>query len=267
MSNEKTRIVNQQELSRRSFLRTSSAGVLSFLNLPMLVGCTGNVLSTIDSIATTEYGLIRGKYQNGIHSFKGVPYGAPTGGAARFMAAEKPSPWTGVRDVFDFGAMSYQFSTSESPATDEQFLKDRMPTSTLSYWDALIDGDGSGYRVVGFEGEDCLVLNIKTPALRDNKKRPVMVWLHGGGFTAGSGNIFTWDDYLAKSQDVVVVSINHRLNIFGHLYLAELGGEQYADSGNAGMLDIVMALEWVRDNITEFGGDPNNVTIFGQSGG
>ncbi len=115
-------------------------------------------------------------------------------------------------------------------------------------------------------GEDCLCLNVWSAALAARK--PVMVWLHGGGFTAGSGGQTIYDGTdLAAKHDVVVVTVNHRLNVFGYLYLAELGGEKYADSGNAGMLDIVRALEWVRDNIAEFGGDPGNVTIFGESGG
>ena len=116
--------------------------------------------------------------------------------------------------------------------------------------------------------EDCLRLNIWTAGLDDGKKRPVMVWFHGGGFTGGSGGNVRYDGtILAKKHGVVLVTVNHRLNAFGFLYLAKLGGEKYADSGNVGMLDIVAALNWVKDNIAEFGGDPGNVTIFGQSGG
>lgn len=118
------------------------------------------------------------------------------------------------------------------------------------------------------ESEDCLVLNLWTPGLRDNRKRPVMFWCHDGGFAYGAGASTRTDGMnLASRQDVVVVTINHRLNIFGYLYLAELGGPEFADSGNAGIMDIVLALNWVKDNIANFGGDPNNVTIFGQSGG
>jgi para-nitrobenzyl esterase len=116
--------------------------------------------------------------------------------------------------------------------------------------------------------EDCLVLNVWTPTLRPGGKRPVMLWLHGGSFTVGSDGVPMLDgSNLSAKHDVVVVGVNHRLNAFGHLYLGKKGGERYADSGNAGMLDIILALQWVRDNIAQFGGDPRNVTIFGESGG
>jgi para-nitrobenzyl esterase len=118
------------------------------------------------------------------------------------------------------------------------------------------------------ESEDCLVLNVWTPALRDGRKRPVMVWFHGGGYSVFSGSAAVYDGVrLCKKGDVVLVTLNHRLNAFGYLYLGELGGATFADSGNAGQLDLVLALEWVRDNIKEFGGDPGNVMIFGESGG
>jgi para-nitrobenzyl esterase len=118
------------------------------------------------------------------------------------------------------------------------------------------------------ESEDCLVLNIWTPALRDGRKRPIMVWLHGGGFALGSGSARVYDgESLARRGDVVVITLNHRLNVFGYLYLAQLGGEQYADSGNAGQLDLIAALQWVRAHAFELGGDPDNVTLFGESGG
>jgi para-nitrobenzyl esterase len=116
--------------------------------------------------------------------------------------------------------------------------------------------------------EDCLVLDVYTPSLRENAKRPVMVWLHGGGFAQGAASSVAYNGTnLARRGDVVVVGINHRLNVFGYNYLADLGGEEFADSGNVGMLDIVQALQWVRDNIGHFGGDPNTVMIFGESGG
>src|SRR5256885_6114271 len=116
-------------------------------------------------------------------------------------------------------------------------------------------------------GEDCLKVNVYTPGL-DNARRPVMVWLHGGGFSSGSGNWLLYDGTnLARKEDVVVVGVNHRLNLFGFLFLAELGGEKWANSSNVGMQDIVAALGWIKENISAFGGDPNNVTIFGQSGG
>ena len=118
------------------------------------------------------------------------------------------------------------------------------------------------------ESEDCLVLNVWTPGLHDGKQRPVMVWLHGGGYLSGSGGLPYYDGMrLAKRGDSVIVTVNHRLNIFGYLYLGGIAGPEYADSGNVGMLDLIAALQWVHDNIGEFGGDPQKVTIFGESGG
>ena len=189
------------------------------------------------TLAETTSGRIRGKRENGVHIFKGVPYGAPTNGR-RFLPSIKPQPWTGVRDAFEYGPRSFQFRT-DGPINRSQ------P-----------------------ESEDCLVLNVWTSGLRDNGKRPVMFWCHDGGFAYGAGASPRTDGAnLARKDDVVVVTINHRLNIFGYLYLAEAGGPEFADSGNAGIMDIVLALRWVKNNIANFGGNPDNVTIFGQSGG
>jgi para-nitrobenzyl esterase len=194
-------------------------------------------------IVDTTSGKVRGAELNGVATFKGVPYGGSTAGAGRFMPPGKPKAWTGVRDALAFGPRAPQFYGGEPPevaATD--------PREPL--------------------GEDCLVLNVWTPDASARQKRPVMVWLHGGGFTSGSASYTMYDGKeLARKHDVVVVGVNHRLNVFGFLYLAELGGPQFAHASNAGMLDIVAALEWVRDNIGNFGGDPASVTIFGQSGG
>jgi para-nitrobenzyl esterase len=191
----------------------------------------------------TAAGRLRGLQVDGIHAFKGIPYGASTAGANRFMAPRKPQSWTGVRDAFQFGHQSPQnmrFTDVLAPQADPR---------------------------EGFD-EDCLVLNVWTPGVGDGAKRPVMFWVHGGGFAQESGS-WPWIDGTALAQrgDVVVITINHRLNIFGYLDLAGVGGEKYAASGNAGMLDLVAGLEWVRDNIEQFGGDPGNVTIFGESGG
>ena len=194
-------------------------------------------------IVETTAGKIRGVVQAGTHTFRGIPYGASTAGSNRFMPPRKPGPWAGVREAFQNGPTAPQLSGPPNPL----ILNHKEPA---------------------VQGEDCLVINVFTPGLNDGRKRPVMVWLHGGGFASGAGSAHSFDGtYLARSEDVVVVSVNHRLNILGYLYLADAGGDKYADSGNAGLLDIVAVLEWVRDNITHFGGNPGNVTIFGQSGG
>jgi para-nitrobenzyl esterase len=192
----------------------------------------------------TKYGKVRGLSDGSVHIFKGVPYGASTSGANRFMPPKPPAPWSDVRDATRLGP--------RAPQTDVTgFVQEEVVALDRTE-----------------QGEDCLVLNIWTPGLGGKKNRPVMVWCHGGGFTGGSGGNIRYDGTnLAKKHDVVLVTLNHRLNAFGFLYLGKLGGEKYADSGNVGMLDIAAALNWVRDNIAEFGGDPGNVTIFGQSGG
>jgi len=194
-------------------------------------------------VVETTAGKVRGVIQAGTHTFRGIPYGVSTAGSNRFMPPRKPEPWSGVREAFENGPTAPQLGGPPNAL----ILNHRQPA---------------------VEGEDCLVINVFTPSLNDARKRPVMIWLHGGGFASGAGSAHSFDgNFLARSGDVVVVSVNHRLNIFGHLHLADLGGEKYVDSGNAGMLDIVAVLEWVRDNIAHFGGNPGNVTVFGQSGG
>lgn len=189
-------------------------------------------------VADTRQGKVRGSESDGIKIFKGIPYAQ----AARFMAPGAPKPWAGVRDALAFGPMSPQAV--------------RPLGSLFASW--TFDTDMS---------EDCQILNIWTPAIRGRRNRPVMVWLHGGDFSSLSGSRNVFDGTrLAKKGDVVVVTLNHRLNVFGYLQLAQLA-PAFPDAGNAGMLDIVAALLWVRDNIGEFGGDAGNVTIFGQSGG
>lgn len=205
------------------------------------------VASNSKAVVETAAGKVRGYIENGIHIFKGIPYGAPTAGSSRFLPPTKATPWTGIRSSMQYGPVCPQPQWHDWANDEVAFLFD---------WK-----DGQ-------PGEDCLRLNIWTPALNGGTKRPVMVWLHGSDFTAGSGHEerFYDGENLARRGDIVVITLNHRLNCLGHLNLAEYG-EKYASSGNVGILDIVLALEWVRDNIVSFGGDPANVMIYGYSGG
>jgi para-nitrobenzyl esterase len=219
-----------------------------------LLACRAKA-DTAGSIVQTSNGPVRGSTSGAIQVFKGIRYGAPPTGPLRFMPPQKPVPWTAAADATAFGAPAVQMplgTAAQEPKTElAKSLQVVYPT--LAEWKA--------------GKEDCLFLNVWTPSTSGGK-RPVMVWLHGGGFAYGSG---AWPAYdgtnLAKRGDVVVVTLNHRLNAFGYLELADLAGPAYAKSGSAGMLDIVLALEWVRDNAAAFGGDPGNVTIFGESGG
>jgi para-nitrobenzyl esterase len=195
----------------------------------------------------TGSGKLRGLSLSGVQAFKGVPYGASTAGARRFMPPAKPEPWTGVRDALALGPRAPQLlSAFHGVVPPEVEVMDRNEPMS----------------------EDCLRLNVWTPSVGRGHKRPVMLWLHGGGYTSGSGGFICYDGArLAAHHDVVAITVNHRLSALGYLYLAGLGLERYAETSNLGNLDIIAALEWVRDNIAAFGGDPRNVTIFGQSGG
>jgi para-nitrobenzyl esterase len=234
----------QQGLNRRSFIGHGAvaAGVLTGGVLNKAMAAAKNEGSSAGPVVETASGKIRGSVVNKIYAFRGVPYGASTAGEGRFMPPSKPQPWTGVKDTIELGIRSPQLPGGEPP---EVVVMDRREPM----------------------GEDCLMLNVWTPSVRGGK-RPVILWLHGGGYATGSAGFIMYDGAnFARRQDAVFVGVNHRLNVFGYLYLAGLGGAKYAQSANIGQMDIIAALEWVRDNISRFGGDPNNVTICGQSGG
>jgi para-nitrobenzyl esterase len=227
------------KLNRREVL-------IAATTLAVIAATSSSAISATDAapVAATKAGKVRGTVNEGIACFRGIRYGATTEGR-RFLPPLPASPWQGVRDAFEFAAQSPQIEGSPSGASLFTALQANRPPS-----------------------EDCLFLGVWTPGLRDKKKRPVMVWLHGGGYVSGSGAVPVYDGrHLSKRGDVVVVTVNHRLGIFGYLYLAGLADTAYADSGNIGTLDQILALKWVKENITEFGGDPDNVTIFGESGG
>jgi para-nitrobenzyl esterase len=238
-----------RRIGRRGFLKHTSAlaaqaGALTFLSGNNAIAAQPAKSTAQDVVVETTFGKVRGRKTNGISTFKGVPYGASTAGANRFMPPMKPTAWTGTRDALDFGP-----SCSQLPG---------FKTPEIQLMQNLAGGPSS---------EDCLVLNVWTPGT-DGGKRPVMFWLHGGGFQFGSGSQPFYDGAnLARRGNVVTITINHRLGCLGYLHLADLGGPAFAKSGNVGILDAVAALEWVRDNIERFGGDPKNVMIFGESGG
>lgn len=195
-------------------------------------------------MATTQYGKVSGFIEDGVKVFKGIRYGADTA-TTRFQAPREPEPWQDVKEAVTYGNSCPQIPTGSGGGLFTSWQPNPVPDLS----------------------EDCLFLNVWTPELRDREKRPVMVWFHGGGFSSGNGSSNAYDGVrLANRGDVVVVTVNHRLNYFGYMYLGDYG-EQFADSGNAGILDLVESLEWVRDNIEEFGGDPDNVLMFGESGG
>jgi para-nitrobenzyl esterase len=195
------------------------------------------------AVTTTASGKVRGYIHDGIFTYKGIPYAR----AERFMPPSEPAPWEGIRSSTTYGPVAPLITPTTQVQDEPEFVFDHD-------W--------------GYTNEDCLVLNVWTPSITDGKKRPVMFWIHGGGFTAGSSQeLPSYDgENLSKKGDVVVVSINHRLNVLGFLDLSAYG-EKYKHSANNSMLDLVAALEWVKTNIGNFGGDPGNVTIFGQSGG
>jgi para-nitrobenzyl esterase len=196
------------------------------------------------AVATTQYGKVRGYVEDDVLTFKGVPYGATTAGEHRWLPAKPPTPWDGELPTLIYGANC------------PQRLHDWPQEQSFLYqW------------TDGWQSEDMLKLNVWTTSLTGS--RPVMVYFHGGGFAFGSAYELASQDgaQQARHHDVVSVTVNHRLNILGFLDLSEFGGSAYAESANVGMTDLVAALRWVRDNIANFGGDPNRVMIYGQSGG
>ncbi len=206
---------------------------------------SGNCSTPRSAVAKTQYGKVRGCLVDGVFTFKGVPYGQTTAGENRWLPAKTPAPWTGEYPALAYGANCPQ-TLHPWTSIEQTFLFD---------WDD------------GWQSEDMLKLNIWTPSL--SGKRPVMFYMHGGGFSFGSSYELPSHDgaQMARHHDVVQVSVNHRLNILGFFDAAEIGGSAYEDSANVGMTDLVAALGWVRDNIENFGGDPDRVMIYGQSGG
>jgi para-nitrobenzyl esterase len=231
-------------MNRRQLLRNSAVlGAANLLPKDLRARPVGN------PIVTTTFGKIGGISDQGINNFKGIPYGTDTS-ATRFSPPTPPTPWTGIRDAFAYGPQAPQPIHNREGRSTFAPLDEPHPVNS----------------------EDCLRLNVWTPGVNDHRKRPVLVYIHGGAYSSSSSNGPVYDGVrLACRGDAVVVTLNHRLNLFGYLYLAELAPaplrDLFRDSGNAGQLDLILALQWVRDNIATFGGDPSRILIFGQSGG
>src|SRR6188472_202827 len=245
---------NGPALNRRELLRlTTAAGVGAVIPTygafadtkgAPAAGPAGTCSTPRTAVAKTQHGKVRGYVEDGVLTFKGVPYGASTGGENRWLPAKPPAPWDGEYPALIYGANC------------PQRLHSWVPEQTFLYqW------------TDGWQSEDMLKVNIWTPSLSGS--RPVMFYIHGGGYTFGSAYELASQDgaQMARHHDVVSVTVNHRLNLLGFLDLSEFGGPAYADSVNVGMTDLVAALQWVRDNIANFGGDPDRVMIYGQSGG
>jgi para-nitrobenzyl esterase len=245
---------NRNKLSRReALLLSATAGIGAALTGTARASDTekiagsqgrGTYFTPRSAVTKTEYGKVRGYVEDGVFTFKGVPYGASTGGENRWLPAKPPTPWDGERPTLTYG-----------PNCPQRLHDWSSEQTFLQQWND------------GWQSEDMLKVNIWTPSLTG--KRPVMFYIHGGGFTFGSAYELASQDgaQMARHHNVVSVTVNHRLNILGFLDLSDFGGSAYADSVNVGMTDLVAALRWVRDNIANFGGDPDCVMIYGQSGG
>ena len=242
------------KISRRGALLLPAAGVGAAMALPALAGDTnktgaqqapGSCSTPQSAVAKTQYGKVRGYVDAGVLTFKGIPYGQDTGGENRWLPAKAPKSWDGEYSALVYGANCPQ-RLHDFTAIEQSFLYD---------W------------TDGYMSEEMLKLNVWTPALTG--KRPVLVYFHGGGFTFGSAYELPSQDgaQLARHHDAVSVTVNHRLNLLGFLDVSEIGGPAYEDSVNVGMTDLVAALKWIRENISNFGGDPDAVMIYGQSGG
>lgn len=243
MTSRKLGTHSAPNLSRRDFLVRSGRFATAAVTLGGLEACTA-LGGSSEAIVESTSGRLRGVRQRGAFAFRGVPYAATTEGANRFRPPVRTRSWAGVRDASMGGASAPQSLYKGPPEFNW-------------YWSGVEE-----------QSEDCLSLCIYTPALRDNGSRPVMVWLHGGAFSIGSGTASGFDgSYLAAAQNVVVVSVNHRLNVLGGLFLGEHEEQLSPESGNLATLDQLAALEWIKENAEAFGGDPNNITLFGQSGG
>jgi para-nitrobenzyl esterase len=242
--------MTRSEITRRLALSGGAAAILAQTACAQTQAATETPSSApgASNVVQTEYGAVRGLRVEGVSKFLGIPYGGDTA-PVRFQPPVAPQHWSGVRECTAYGAQAPQ-----GPGM-LQVLASRFPGADSAAGPDLPDS------------EDCLFLQVYTQDASPARRRPVMVWLHGGGFAQGTGGYDGYDGArLVKRGDVVVVTLNHRLTAPGYLYLGHLHPD-FADSGNAGMLDIVLALQWVRDNISNFGGDPGNVTIFGESGG
>lgn len=242
--------VKMKRLNRRDLLRNSlSAGVAALAGGQFATRARARGSAATAPVAETQYGKVRGVEWRGVRVFRGIPYGGPTEGTARFLPPSKPTPWPGIREATENGPRCVQGLGSMflDPVIGEYF---RGSTDRVELTKEV-------------NSENCLVLNVLTPGLTG--KRPVMIYIHGGGYSNLSSQITVFGDALPREEDVVLMGINHRLSAFGYMYLGGLS-EKYA-VGNVGQLDLILALEWVRDNIAHFGGDPGNVTLFGVSGG